>query len=390
MPHDPLSLEYPLPVGRLKLRIEASLYPPHRLFSPGCRQNPRRAFLFISHVLGKHLPTSPLRMAQSHRDLAALLPENLPTPCVFIGMAETATALGQGVFEAFLDRKPGVQALYLHTTRYRLPFGLPLPFEETHSHAPRQYLYAPSDPALLALFRQAQSLVLIDDEMSTGQTFAHLAQACLDMAPEVSRVCLVSLTDFTDGQGINPLKARFPHLAVESQSLLKGHWDFEPALGAQTAPPPFAQSAQGKEPFLEDGGFGRLGRTDALDEEDLFRQTGMDPKRVFPGTRGLVLGTGEFMYPPFRLAKALAQRTGAQVNTHATTRSPILPWGPIRTRISFPDPSGEGITNYLYNYDRSAYDWVILCHEHPVNSALQDLARQLGADLCPFLPGVLS
>lgn len=385
----PFLREYALPSGQLALSVTGGLYPPEALFSPGCRQNPRRAFLFISHVLGKHLPTCPLQMAQAHDALAAQLTPDLPWPWVFIGMAETATALGQGVFEAAQARFPGLEALYLHTTRYRLHGMTPLAFEESHSHAPRQFLYPPSTPALAALMHHARTLVLIDDEMSTGNTFANLAQACMALAPSLSHVRLMCLTDFTDTQAAQPLNARWPHLDVQSLSLLQGQWRFEAKAQTQPFRTPPAQGAPGCEAVLVDAGFGRLGRTRALDDEALWRvmaHSGIQPNTLSAGERVLVLGMGEFMYAPFRLAKALAQRTGAVVRTHATTRSPIVPWGPITTALSFPDPCGEGVMNHLYNYHRHAYDRVFLCHETPLTPALQALARALGATLCAFTP----
>ena len=42
---------------------------------------------------------------------------------LFIAMAETAVGLGQGVFEAWLRANPGREALFLHTTRYRVGSG---------------------------------------------------------------------------------------------------------------------------------------------------------------------------------------------------------------------------------------------------------------------------
>ena len=87
---------YDLPNGRLTLTINRADLPPDELFALGARANPRRAFLFVSKVLGKHWPVATATLARIHALLAAKLPAELPTPVLFIGMAETATALAQG------------------------------------------------------------------------------------------------------------------------------------------------------------------------------------------------------------------------------------------------------------------------------------------------------
>ncbi len=66
------------------------------------RINPKRAFLFVSKVLGKHIPVAPSVMQRSYSDLASLVPTDLAGPICVIGMAETAVGLGQGVFESWL------------------------------------------------------------------------------------------------------------------------------------------------------------------------------------------------------------------------------------------------------------------------------------------------
>lgn len=56
---------------------------------------------------------------------------------LFIGFAETATALGHAVFNAFHSN-----AMYIHTTREVLPDFEPfITFEEEHSHATSHRIY---------------------------------------------------------------------------------------------------------------------------------------------------------------------------------------------------------------------------------------------------------
>lgn len=376
-------VSHPLPSGTLHLSIERSELPAPELFLLAARNNPRRAFLFVSRVLAKHLPVAPSVVQDCHERIAQRIGAQ-PGPVLFIGMAETATGLGQGVFEAWQRQHPGMAALYLHTSRYRAVGAQALAFEESHSHAPQVFLHVPTDPLLHAQFVGARALVLVDDEISTGNTFVNLAHTCFGQAPGIEQVHMACITDFS-GPARGGLSARMG-CPVTSGALLEGAWSFTPdspsaAAGAADAPP--AQAALGQEPWLQDSGWGRLGRSDAIR---------LTPAALAPvatgiaaGERVLVLGTGEFMHPAFVLGRALAAQTGAQVRLQSTTRSPILPWGPITHTECFDDPYGEGIANYLYNFTRSDYDHVLLCHEAPPSAALQALAQRWRARLVHFI-----
>ena len=383
-----------LPAGTLHLQVERSELPVQQLFVLAARNNPRRAFLFVSRVLAKHLPVAPAVVQDCHERIASRIPAQFgaqPGPVLFIGMAETATGLGQGVFDAWQRQHPGAAALYLHTSRYRAVGAQALAFEESHSHAPQVFLHLPTDPVLHAQFVAARALVLVDDEISTGNTFVHLAHTCFGQAPHIERVHLASITDFC-GAARAGLQARMGR-PLTTGALLDGAWTFTPhaapgsADGAAEAPvaPPAqaAQAAPGQEPFFHDSGFGRLGRSGPV------QLAPAAVARVAAGITAdqqvLVLGTGEFMHPAFVLARALQAQTGASVQLQSTTRSPILPWGPITQTECFADPYGEGIANYLYNFTRSDYDHVLLCHETPPSEVLQALARRWRARLVHFI-----
>ena len=372
-------LEAELPHGSLKVFIEHSELPPSSLFDLAARNNPKRAFLFLSHVLGKHLPVTPSVMADIHGRLARHVPD-LPEPVVFIGMAETATSLGQGVFEAWNRIHPDKEAIFLHTTRYLVPGADPVVFEEAHSHAPLQWLHLPEGTALRESFRQARSLVLVDDEISTGNTFVNLARACQANAPEISHIHLSAITDFT-GRTRSVLLAEQFDAILSIGSLLSGRWYFEPN-GSVQALPATAQSHAWITPVIEDHGFGRLGRNSRLSlPQHCVEAIG---SQIHPNDRVLVLGTGEFMHPAFVLARDLYDVTGVVVQMHATTRSPILSWGPIKNAITFSDNYGEGVPNFLYNSSAGQYDHVFICHETGPTTGLVMLARQLGARLLYF------
>ena len=153
-------------------------------------------------------------------------------------MTETATALAQGVFAAWLAAHPATPA----TSRLRVKGADICPFAESHSHAAQQWLHLPAERGLL---NAAQSLVLIDDELSTGNTFRALASALRPQLPALRTTHWLSLTDFSP-----PAAAR----DVQRHSLLRGRWHY----AATAAVPPVA-SVQEAPIAIAGSGFGRLG-----------------------------------------------------------------------------------------------------------------------------------
>ncbi len=207
------------------------------------RDNPRRAHLLVSTVLGKHVPTDPrlvhgtgLLLGRFVASVLAggqpALPEGAPLraalagspsaaaalveavrrggpvleePVTVLGYAETATGLGHAVFDALLGSSSS--ARYLHSTRRRVPGATEAAgFEEEHSHA-TSHLLLPRDPDLLT---GSGPLVLVDDELSTGTTALNTVRALHRLAPR-DRYVVASLVDLR-----GPLDAaQFDRLAAE-------------------------------------------------------------------------------------------------------------------------------------------------------------------------------
>lgn len=366
-----------LPTGTLELALDGGAQEADDLLGFAARANAKRGFLFLSKVLGKHWPVAPSAMLSVHARLAATVPQ-ADGPIVFIAMAETAIGLGQGVFEAWLRAHPEGQAVFVHTTRYRVGSGELIEFEEAHSHAPRQFLHMPPDPALRALLLQARTLVLVDDEASTGNTFLNLTNACRRLNPGIERVHLATITNFMGAAATAGLSARFG-LPVSMGALVDGEYRFQPS--DYVAP---NEAAQRFDPEADRGastGFGRLGLSQALRAPE---QLAERLARGFaPGASVAVLGTGEFMHAATLLGAAL-ERRGVNVKVQSTTRSPILTWGDVRHALRFPDNYGEGVANFIYNIAPGQYDHVLVCHETPPNAALRELAGLLDARLFHF------
>src|SRR5438067_934297 len=223
----PVSRSFALPGGTLGFDVvrAAPGWSLDALCAVAERDNPRRRFLVVSKVLGRHIPVAPSKMRRAMRDLAAMLPADLPQPVLVVGLAETAVCLGQGVYEELARR--GVLGCYMHTTRQLGEAPLLCRFEEPHSHASSHLVYRPRFD--LAGFR---SLVLIDDEISTGTTLANLREALLGSLPRVQRVVVAALTDWSGGTGNRG----------ETFALLSGRLRWSPAASSNGPPAPSPRS----------------------------------------------------------------------------------------------------------------------------------------------------
>lgn len=165
------------------------------IFSLAARKNPKRAFLFVSKLLGKHLPINPnigicigyllaneitnehclmdvrneliknIQGKKSNSTFYEYLELNklsLSEKTLFIGFAETATGLGHSIFNSFSKN-----AYYIHTTREKLLDIKPsFEFQEEHSHATSHLFYLLDND----IMNDIKRIVLIDDEITTGKT----------------------------------------------------------------------------------------------------------------------------------------------------------------------------------------------------------------------------
>jgi len=326
------------------------------LFDIAERRNPKRAFLFVSKVLGRHIPVFPSTMRAVFRQLGEQFPADLPGPVVFIGMAETAVGLGAGVFDELRARVP--DAVYLTSTRHPVDGELLCEFKEAHSHATDHLLYLPSDPEMRRRVQEAQTVVLIDDEATTGNTFINLLEALKNDGglQHIAEVITVTLTDWSG----DAVAQRCP-LPVQSVSLVQGDWHWQQKPDAPVPVMPDVNvSSSGSVAISGKQSWGRLGMAQPAADLGI----GIQPKA---GEKILVLGSGEFVWEPFLLAERL-EKLGAEVKYSSTTRSPIAIGFAIQSAIAFTDNYGLGIANYVYNVADQQFDRILLCTETPADS----------------------
>ena len=367
-PTDSKALHANLKRGRLVVEVNASTFDPQALFSFAERRNPKRAFLFVSRVLGRHIPARPSLMADSFNALAAQIPADLPGPVLVIGMAETAVGLGGGVHRALSQTRD--DSVYLVSTRHPTGSELFARFEEEHSHASSHLLHLPQDPKTRELMLTARSLVLVDDEASTGNTFINLSKALAEAGlSNIERLVTATLTDWSQDAVRIALGQH-----VTSVSLLDGRYTFDEDPTAELPEMPEVGSvAQGDWPLDANRDWGRMGVREHLD-------TLAPDLEVTPGERILVVGTSEFVWRPFLLAERL-EKAGADVHFSSTSRSPIALGHAIDHALSFSDNYGLGIPNFLYNVAPGQFDRVLICSETPAAAVDPALISALNAQV---------
>ena len=417
-------------LGELKvdISVDCNVYeiPIDALFSMAARKNIKRGFLFVSKILGKHIPVHPLipfvgGMALAARYMSVIYGDkafeencdfaqafvnpkmleetwsytsrhllSLPDKTLFIGFAETATSLGHSVFSAFSQN-----ALYIHTTRENvLGIDNVLNFAEEHSHATEHYCYA-IDPAL---FENEDMIVLVDDEITTGKSAINFIKAIQKQYPR-KKYGVISLLDwrstaekqkFMDaekelGISIHTISLLAGEIIVtgkpilESQEMASQPLVIEPAksaiemlhldhkLGSLVNVSSINTDGERSNlPYLSSTGRFGITSKDQTEMKSKFREVGMSLQQKRQGQKTLCLGTGEFMHIPFEIASYM----GEGVKVQSTTRSPIHPAQhsgyAVTDAVSFPCPADPKIMNYVYNIPAGYYDEVFIFFERGV------------------------
>jgi hypothetical protein len=404
-----------------KIEITENPYqlPIEELFTMAARINKKRSFLFVSKVLGKHMPIDPNKGLLTAALLAARFIEKAknrecnekekllssfllekPLFCsqsfisknsnpIIIGFAETATALGHAFFDCFQS------ANYFHTTREEIPYReSEITFEEEHSHATAHRCYITRE-----MLRNNREIILVDDEMTTGKTALNIIQSIHSKFPR-GEYTVVSILDWRSEENKHEFKQLEKNLGITINviCLLAGHVkvkqvreikerltdneqsekaeltvDFLQLSSFFTADP-----CQDQVPYIQETGrFGlRSEANQSIQQKISKAATFLKQKRS--GEKTLCLGTGEFMYIPMKIASKM----GKGIYYQSTTRSPVFiqdkeGYG-ARSGIAFANPEDQAISNFVYNIPSCHYDELFIFFEREVdNKSLESLLREL-------------
>ncbi|MGK5169442.1 phosphoribosyltransferase domain-containing protein [Geodermatophilus sp. CPCC 205761] len=328
------------------------------------RDNPRRAQLVVSRVLGKHVPAAPSAVlaagAAVGDAVAAVLGADAPD--LVIGYCETATGLGHAAAAR-------LGAAYLHTTR-RLHPEVPVAarFEEEHSHAVAHAL----QPAGQVSLAGNGPLVLVDDELTSGRTALNTVAELHARFPR-PRYVVAALLDARTPE----LRAAFEQRAaelgvrVDVAAVVAARLTFPPdvlgraaaardALPPPAPPPSGARATVAEHPGLWPDAAPTTARHGLTPDGTARLAAAADSAaaRLAPaliGSRGvLVLGTEELMYAPAVLGDRLATRLpGTPVLLQSTTRSPVHaaddPGYAVRRTVAFPAPDDPARRSLVHN-----------------------------------------
>lgn len=343
-------------------------------------RNAKRAYLLVNPLQAKHMPVSPTEALTMMRTLGERLRQEFPGARLVLGFAETATALGAAVASRL-----GPDCAFLTTTREAGEGPGWVRFLEEHSHAAEQKLWGGD---LDALLQKTDTVLFVDDEISTGKTLRNMVAQLTRRWPALGEKTLVAaslLNRVTPEQeealadaGINcRCLVRLPQ---EDHTAQVADWTVTEAPPAVPQNLSFRQETLPGEGLLDPRKTLRIGAYDSSCQavaEAMLSHT-LGPVDTLGKT--LVLGTEECMYPALRLGEKL-ERLGAEVCCHATTRSPIglcdAPGYPIRSGWKLPSFYEEERTTYVYNLRE--YDTVIVVSDTKKTDlrAIQALASVL-------------
>lgn len=386
--------------------------PIEKLFTMAARINKKRSFLFVSKVLGKHLPINPnkglltavllaakyaesvkgLECAEKDRLLSLFTMDEpsfksisiVPSPVnpLVIGFAETATALGHAFFACFES------AEYFHTTRELLLDQDPeITFEEEHSHATSHRCYIPRE-----MIQNEREIILVDDEMTTGKTALNIIQSIHAQFPRHDYT-VVSILDWRseDHKREFALLEKTLGITIHVVSLLAGKMKVikYKELHEHLVEKGMNIRMEAKVEYLQLSSFFSTSNFISIkswDEAPYIQETGrfglrstnngatqfkieaaatfLSQKRK--GKKTLCLGTGEFMYLPMKLAAEM----GKGVFYQSTTRSPIYiqnteGYG-AKHGITFPNPEDHSISHFVYNIPTCHYDEIFIFFEREI------------------------
>lgn len=343
-------------------------------------RNAKRAYLLVNPLQAKHMPVSPTEALTMMRTLGEGLQQEFPGARLVLGFAETATALGAAVASQL-----GPDCAFLTTTREAGEGPGWVHFLEEHSHAAEQKLWGGD---LDALLQKTDTVLFVDDEISTGKTLRNMVAQLTRRWPALGEKTLVAaslLNRVTPEQEEALADAGITcrclvRLPQEDHTAQVADWTVTEAPPAVPQNLSFRQETLPGEGLLDPRKTLRIGAYDgscqAVAEAMLSHTLG--PVETLGKT--LVLGTEECMYPALRLGERL-ERLGAEVCCHATTRSPIglcnAPGYPIRSGWKLPSFYEEKRTTYVYNLRE--YDTVIVVSDTKKTDlrAIQALASVL-------------
>lgn len=319
--------------------------------------NPKRNYLLVNSIQGKHVPANPDSVLKLYNELAECLKsEGDIKKAVFIGFAETATAVGAGVASYFEN------SFYLHTTReVSTNHNSVADFREEHSHAVEQILYCDEWDSIVS---DTENIVFVEDEISTGKTIMNFIDA-LKAQNKVSDRIKFSVCSILNGMTAeqeNEFKKRginFFYLVKHKASPDSAEvYSYDQVSRLRTADYRFREiRINGKiNPRFGSRTADYINACSSLANK-ITEMISVSGKNI------AVIGTEECMYPAIKTAQVINQSAASAV-THSTTRSPIVADNcddyPLKSRYQVESFYEKDRKTFIYNSDLKKYDLVLV------------------------------
>lgn len=327
--------------------------------------NPKRDFLFVNTLLGKHIAVQGRDALMMHRALGDKVYELFKEKgwenkkVLLVGFAETATALAQNIMFyslKFKEKFPLNIVGYTQTTREELPSNqyTNIAFEEEHSHATSQKLYFDKE-------LDYDVVLFVEDEITTGNTILNFISQ-FEKHQSGKDYAVASILNWQNDKDAKT----FSEKGVEVAFLVRGKMkDNLPSFSIE----------EGKEYDLyhDDADYKvnltlchnpRLPMT--AEQFSKYVSFGDNKDKEFSKlislknskTKTLIIGTEENMFVPIYFAIII------DADVKATTRSPIessLENGyPISSRLKLNSAYESGRVTYLYDMDLGDYEQFVI------------------------------
>lgn len=322
--------------------------------------NPKRNFLLVNSKQGKHIPADPHDVMIIFSQLAGCIKDVVSDEKVlFIGFAETATAVGTGVASCFEN------ACYVHTTRekYISEKYLVAEFSEEHSHAVEQLLFFKNWEETAA---ELDRIVFVEDEISTGKTIENFVKVLKKdrfLSPDIKFSACSILNGMSDERKNELLSENldFYYLAKISAAP-----DSDEVYSFDSTPEKKRSKFDSEEITIR----GKSELRTGMNVSEYLSACAVLSEKIrsrisFENLDIAVIGTEECMYPAIYTAADILEKDSAlSVVTHSTTRSPIVADSsedyPLKSRYQVESFYDKSRKTYIYNSDIKKYDIVLI------------------------------
>lgn len=391
--------------------------------------NPKRNYLVVNRLQGKHIPAAPREALAMFRALADRLrdiyvPPNVEEVCsrssawgnslLVIGFAETATAIGAAVAAE-------LGAGYIQTTRELVPDAEYLYFSEEHSHATEQKLVKNDMDMVVSTIDR---ILFVEDEVTTGKTILNIIAILKKQYPKDIKFSVASILNGMDQAALDTYKdngielfwlvktqhAAYSKMAasykgdgvyVDCRSNAAGSFDVADTMKFVRAVMDGRKALMTKDASVWE--YAKQLSLKMINTADIIKP--MNTRRIVNAVSYqqycaslcqnvasqldlndaqniLVLGTEEYMYPALYTAAKLEMQ-GKKVWFHATTRSPIA----VSTESNYPFHTRYELVSFydskrdIYVYDLQKYDTVVI---------MTDAQGEMTEGICSLLQALIS